>query len=79
MLTEAMKPMLEQLERLANQTNGADPAPRAPANLDFPARGQETREDYWTNDIIYQNTTPATDDIYQNYSLAFDRLFHDYL
>ena len=79
MLTEAMKPMLEQLERLANQTNGADPAPRAPANLDFPARAPETREDYWTKDIIYQNTTPATDDIDQNYTLAFDRPLHDYL
>lgn len=52
MLTEAMNPMLEQLERLANQTDGADPAPRAPANLDFPARAQETREDYWTKNII---------------------------
>ena len=79
MLTEAMKPMLEQLERLANQTNGADPAPRAPANLDFPARGQETREDYWTNDIIYRNTSLEPDDTYRNYTLAIDRTLHDYL
>ena len=67
--------MVEQLERLANQT---DPTPRAPA-LDFPARAQETREDYWTADAFYQNTTPATDDIYQNYTLAIGRPLHDYL
>ena len=67
--------MVEQLERLANQT---DPTPRAPA-LDFPARAQETREDYWTTDVFYQNTTPATGNIYQNYTLAIDRLFDDYL
>lgn len=76
MLTETVNPMVEQLERLANQT---DPALRAPANLDFPARARETREEYWTTDVFYQNTTPATDDIYQNYTLAIDRPLHDYL
>jgi len=72
--------MVEILEGLANQTNGIDPAP-PPANFDhdFPARPQETREDYWTNDIFYQNTTPATDNVYQNYTLAIDRPINDYL
>lgn len=76
MLTEAVNPMVQQLERLAYET---EPAPRVPGNLDFPARAQETREDYWTTDVFYQNTTPATGNIYQNYTLAIDRLFDDYL
>ena len=79
LLMQAVNPMVAQLERLANPTNGTDPAPRAPANLDFPARAQETRGEYWTNDIIYQNNTPATNDIYQNYTPANDRPLHDYL
>ena len=78
-LTQAINPMLEHLERLANQANATDPAPRAPTDLDFPARAQETREDYWTNDIIFRNTSLETDDTYRNYTLAIDRPLHDYL
>ena len=33
----------------------------------------------WTNDIFYQNNTPATDDIYQHCTLAIDRHLDDYL
>lgn len=79
MLKTYVDPMVEYLERGANQTKGTDPAPPANFDHDFPARLLDAREDYWTNDIFYQNTTPATDDIYQNYTLAIDRLLDDYL
>jgi hypothetical protein len=53
-----------------------DPTPRAPADLknDFTAH-----EDYWSTEIVYQNTIPAADDIYQDFTLAIDRLLDDYL
>ena len=68
-------PMVEYLERPANQT---DPAPPANLDHDFPARPFDAREDYWTTDIFLQNTTPATDDIFQNYTLATGRPLDDY-
>ena len=76
--TRFMEPMLERMAN-ENQTHAIDPASPAPANHEFTTRPLETREDYWTTDIIYQNTTPATDNIAQNLSLAIERPLHDYL